>query len=192
MALPWLIGALVVGAVSAVVKAVNSDDNSSSSSNSSSDEDAVRRRRAAAEEQRLKKEKETERADVQAAFKRRGEVIGRNLTESLDGWMAVRAADSAPFRASLTSAGYIVPAPREDAATAVEVLLWSSLERDDELNLIVQNLNFFGSVYDVQLRGGDQLRRTLGELHVIAQREEELLQLKRKLLTLGRDIAQAS
>jgi len=68
MALPWLIGAAVVGVVSAIAKAV-SDDTPSSSSSSSSDSSAEeRRRREEAAQARAERERTEKKAHARQVF----------------------------------------------------------------------------------------------------------------------------
>lgn len=186
MALPWLIGALVVGAVGAIASAVKGDDSSSSSS-SSNNEDEERRRREAAYEKRIKEARDVRRTDARAEFKRQGEVMGSNLIDSLTDWVVVSTSDNQPFKASLTSSGYRMRPTHDSAAKPIENLLRLSLEADNELNLMIQNLDFFGSIYDVQLQGAENLCRKLDELNTLAHQQEELTKLKREIRKFERE-----
>lgn len=108
MALPWLIGAAVVGLGAAIVKAV-SDDDSSSSSSSSVDTGEERRRREAAALKQLEQERDNKRSNARVLFAEGGARLGDSLSEALDGVADIAETRSPSFVASLGANGYTLP-----------------------------------------------------------------------------------
>lgn len=189
MALPWLIGALVVGAASAIAAAVSGDDSSSSSGSSSGNNEAEeRRRREAAQQKRRTEERDQRRADARAEFSQRGAAMGLNLASAMEEWVEVDGMDNDAFLARLTSSGYRLQAARR-TAKPVETLLELSPDLDGKLDQTMQNLDFFGATYDVQLHGARGLHAALGKLNGLNAQAQELASLKQRIGRLKRGMA---
>jgi hypothetical protein len=190
MALPWLIGALVVGAASAIAAAVSGDDSSSSSGSSGSgnNEAEERRRRETAEQKRRTEERDQRRADARAEFSQRGAAIGRNLASAMEEWVQVDGMGNDAFLARLTSSGYRLQAARR-MARPVGTLLELSPDLDGKLDQTMLNLDFFGATYDVQLHGARGLHAALGELNGLNAQAQELASLKQRIGKLERGMA---
>lgn len=193
MALPWLIGALVVGAVGAIANAVGGDDSSSSSNSSSNsgsgrNEAEERRRRDAAEQKRHADERDKRRVDARAEFAQRGATLGRNLADSLQELVQVEGMGMDAFLARLTVSGYRLQAARR-GGEPVAGLLNLSPELDGKMDQTLQNLDFFGAAFDVRLQGSRKLHAVLGELNGLTAQSNELASLKRRIRKLERGIA---
>lgn len=96
MPLPWLIGAAVVAAAAAVTAAVNSDSNSSS--NNEKEEERVRQ---AAESKRKTDEQKKKKEVEQQSFSMQGNILGKNIQESLAGWVNIEFKSNLVFKADL-------------------------------------------------------------------------------------------
>nr|WP_314606181.1 hypothetical protein [uncultured Janthinobacterium sp.] len=184
MALPWLIGAAIVGAVGAIATAVKSGSSESSSSSGSSDSRNTaeeRRRREIAAEKREREEKTKRQADARALFQHEGLDIGRNLADSMQDWVRTSAIGQESFKARLTACGYRLAPVAVSPDKQVEDLLRRSLDADEDLNATIQNLDFYAAVYAVRLEGGVALARTLANLEELAYEQEELIKLKHEI-----------
>jgi len=142
MALPWLIGAAVLG-VGALIAAVANDDESSSHDSSSDEE---RRRRKQAEHERREREKEEEMAFLRMAFNQEGSKRSHDFQKLLSEWITVNYRGTSPFRAVLLNTGV-------QARHSVDRHFVDSCELgDDVLNTETrENLNFFETCYEADL-----------------------------------------
>lgn len=181
MALPWLIGAAIVGAVGAIATAVKGGSNESSSSSDSSDSRNTaeeRRRREIAAEKREREEKTKRQADARALFQHEGLAIGRNLADSMQDWVRTSVIGQESFKARLTVSGYRLAPVAVSPDKQVEELLRRALDADEDLNATLKNLDFYTDVYAVRLKGGVELARTLADLEELAHEQDELIKLK--------------
>ncbi|MEX5746202.1 hypothetical protein [Massilia sp. X63] len=169
MALPWLIGAAVVGLGAALAKAVSDSDSSSSSGSSSSSHDVAeeRRRREAASAEQLRRERERKRADAQALFAEEGARMGASLAQALDGLAAVEAARTTAFIARLGAGGCTLPPAVPVRAAALGEALKAAFPKDAELVRIVGNLDFYTRAYDVCLQGSPELDGRLAAVEAL-------------------------
>lgn len=185
MALPWLIGVAVVGVVSAIAKAV-SDDTPSSSSDSSAEE---RRRREEAAQARAERERAEKKAQARQVFAETGAAYGNDLTESLQGWIDVRSEEQC-FRSRLNTNGFTVPDVADNGALPVMELLYQAYPRPNtDARTTLENLEFYGMVYDVKLKAGTRMRRRATEIDQIGEQLSQLGIMKKRLRQLEQELA---
>lgn len=187
MALPWLIGAAVVG-IGSLIAAAAGDDGKSNGSSSSSDDEERRRRDEAAKEQR-RREREEKLANARTLFAEKGARIGEELGDALDGMIHVIPASSPAFRPRLGAQHLGIPSSDDGRAHEVShALRGSVIEDDPDLERIVANLEFHARVYHVdmcttpgswqKLLALDEVNTELVELHGI---ELKLRALRRRV-----------
>lgn len=176
MPLPWLIGAAAVVLVSAVVKAANSSD-----SGDSSDDDAREaRRRAAAERERAENERKKKIQTATMNFVSRGDSIGRDIAESLSGWIDVEFERSPVFAVKLNSSGY------EIDHSGVDKKIIHTLIPDGSYNFnkTRENLEFYSNVYAVKLQMGPRLLKTGKDIQRIDSELEQIMRIKGEISRL--------
>lgn len=187
MALPWLIGAAVVGVVSAIAKAVSDDTPSSSSSSDSSAEE--RRRREEAAQARAERERTEKKAHARQVFAETGAAYGKDLTESLQGWVDVRSEEPC-FRSRLNTSGCTVPDVADNGALPVMELLFQAYPRPNaDARTTLENLEFYGMLYDVRLKAGTRMRRRAAEIDRIDEQLSQLGNMKKRLRQLEQELA---
>lgn len=176
MPIPWLIGAAAVVLVTAVVKAANSSD-----SGDSSDDDAREaRRRAAAERERAENEREKKKQTATMNFVSRGDSIGRDIAESLSGWIDVEFYRSPAFVAKLNSSGYEIDHSGADKKIVHTPILGESYN----FNKTRENLEFFSRVYAVNLKIGPRLLETHKDIQMINSNLEQIKIIKGEISRL--------
>ncbi|MWL74257.1 hypothetical protein GQM09_28180, partial [Escherichia coli] len=84
MALPWLIGAAVLG-VGALIASSSSNDDSSNGNG----DDEERKRRERAERERREREQKEERETIKASLQNVGTLRADDLKQALSGWVEV-------------------------------------------------------------------------------------------------------
>lgn len=178
MALPWLIG----GAAALIIAALASDDDNSSSSSSSSSHDREQeaRRREEAERERAQNERKKRLEMAREDFAIRGESIGSDIAQSLQGWIIVKSEQSPAFSAKLNSNGYKIEQsmPNEQNVSA---LLPSSDHQFDEVRA---NLKTYSDLYKVKLKKGSKLIEAANELDKIESELNQISQLKAEISRL--------
>jgi hypothetical protein len=152
MALPWLIGAAVLG-VGALIASASSDDNSSSGNG----DDEERKRRERAERERREREKQEERQSIKAALKNEGAQRAADFKQTLSGWVEVNYHSPAPFKAGILQTGKQYK--RVVAEHFVDREELSMLESKTRLNL-----NEFEACYDVELTMTDAFEEIAAEM----------------------------
>lgn len=190
MALPWLIGAAVVGIGAAIAAAVKGDD--TSNNNISSSEDLERQRRKEAERERRKQEKQQKRQIAHETFAQVGESIGCDLKASLDGWVDVVFASSPSFLARLNRKGYELDVQHLECPNSTESLVTTLLEKGSPyLKQTRSNLDLFQAHYAVSLQASTQLAEASREMKVVDKAVDELKNIRKDLLRLKRKIIPA-
>jgi hypothetical protein len=190
MALPWLIGAAVVSLGSLIVAAVNSDDDSSgSSSGSSSGADEERRRREAAVKEQRRREREEKLANARTLFEAKGAQIGDQLSDALDDLVHVIPATIPSLMARLGEPDLaILPSDDGRAHEVSHTLREAFIEEDPDVERIVDNLEFYARVYDVQMFTNSKSHQRLMALDEVNTQlmnldgiEQQLRALKRRV-----------
>jgi hypothetical protein len=189
MALPWLIGAAVVGLGSLIAAAVNSDDNSSGSSSDTSADEERRRREAAAQEQR-RREREEKLANARTLFEEKGAGVGDELMDALDGLVHVMPSATPAFMARLGEPGLAIPPADDGRAHEVSHTLREGfIEEDPGIEQIVANLEFHARVYDVQMFTDSKSYQKLLALDEVNRELIDLDRIERELFALRGRIA---
>ncbi|MCU6668323.1 hypothetical protein M8013_06080 [Enterobacteriaceae bacterium H4N4] len=152
MALPWLIGAAVLG-VGALIAAASSDDDSSNGNG----DDEERKRRERAERERREREQQEERKSIKAALKSEGARRAADFTQTLSGWVEVNYQSPAPFKAAILQTGkQYKRVVAEHFVDKEELSMLDSKTR--------QNLNEFEACYDVTLTMTDAFEDVADEM----------------------------
>ncbi len=184
MALPWLIGAAVVGLGAAIVKAV-SDDDSSSSSSSTVDVGEERRRREAAALKQLEQEREKKRSNARVLFAEGGARLGDSLSEALDGVADVAETRSPSFVASLGANGYTLPPAEPMRAEEIKHALREAFPpKDAAITRIAGNLDFYTRAYDVRLQGNRKLYQKFARIEALDGKVTAWDEIEQQLLAL--------
>ena len=183
MAIPWLIGAAVLG-VGALIAASSNDDDSSSSSRDDSEE---RRRRESAERERVIRQ-QTEKADtIKKAFQQEGNQRSKDLKNLLLGWVNVDYSSHTPFSIVLTSAG-------SERRRSINDYFIDEYDIDRTLldNTTLNNLKFFEESYDVDLSMGSQFQKAVDTLLDIKDQRSMLQTYKSELELVRKQLIQQS
>lgn len=169
MALPWLIGAAVLG-VGAWI-ASSSSDNSNSGGNG---DDEERRRREQAERERHEREKQEERQSIKAALKEEGKRRSVDFQITLQGWINVHYRSTPPFKASILQTG-----------KQYKRVVAQNFSDSDGLSLLTdgtrKNLNQFEACYDVELTKSEALNDAINEILGYQKQLQKLLDSRKKL-----------
>lgn len=162
MALPWLIGAAVLG-IGALIASSSDDD----SSNGNGD-DEERRRRERAERERREREQQEERQSIKAALKKEGEQRTADFEQTLSGWVNVHYQSKPPFKASILPTGkQYKRVVAENFTESHELYLLNTKTRE--------NLDEFEACYDVELTMTETFHDTVDEM-TDCQEQLQLLQ----------------
>lgn len=183
MALPWLIGAALVGVVGAIAKAVSDDTSDSSSSrDSSSDtsEEEARRHRAAAQERERRMHAE-KIANARSVFQDKGDNYGVQLLASVQGWLVSNPTKGNAFSAKISQSGYVLNSGIYGAEAVLDLLAQHYPQSNDRIAQLMNNLDFYGRVYDVELEAGQKMLSHFTEIEAITQELAELGSLKRRI-----------
>lgn len=192
MALPWLIGAAVVGLGSLIAAAASDDSSSNSSSGTGSDSsaDEERRRREAAAKEHRRREREEKLASARTLFAGKGAALGEELGEALDGIVQVKSGSTPAFRPRLGAQDLGIPSSDDGRAHEVSHALRGSVIADDpELERIVENLEFHARVYDVNMCCTPRVWQKLLSLDDVNAALVELDSIERQLRALRRGAA---
>lgn len=182
MALPWLIGAAVVGLGTLIAAASSDDDKPSSNSGGGNGADEERRRREAAAKEQRRREREEKLANARTLFAEKGASFGEELRDALDGRIEVHAVSFPPFQASLGEAGLGLAASDEGRAHEVSHALREAfIAEDPEVERIVANLEYHARVYDVAMSTHASARQRLTALDAV---NTEILRLDALALQL--------
>lgn len=166
MALPWLIGAAVLG-VGALIAAVANDDESSSHDSSTDEE---RRRRKQAEHERREREKEEEMASLRRAFNQEGSQRSHDFQKLLSEWITVNYRGTSPFKGERLNTG-------AQARHSIDRHFVDSCELGDGvLNTETrENLNFFETCYEADLSMTERFYKAV-DILIDIQEQKALLQ----------------
>lgn len=153
MALPWLIGAAVLG-IGAYLSSSSSAENSSNGNG----DDEERRRRERVERERREREQEEERNSIREAFKKEGEQRTADFQQILSGWVNVHYESQPSFKVTIfqkTGKLYkrVVP---ENFTDSHELYLLDKITRE--------NLDEFEACYDVDLTMTETFYDTIDEI----------------------------
>ncbi len=161
MALPWLIGAAVLG-VGALLASSSSDD----SSNGNGD-DEERRRQERAERERREREQQEERVSIKAALTKEGEQRGADFQQTLSDWVNVRYQSQPPFKAAILQTGkHYKRIVAENFIDSHELCLLDARTRE--------NLNEFEACYDVELTMTENFYDAIDEMADYQEKLQEL------------------
>ena len=169
MALPWLIGAAVLG-VGALIASASSDDDSSNGNG----DDEERQRRERAERERREREKQEERQSIKAALQNEGAQRAADFKQTLSGWVEVNYLSQAPFKAGVLQTGKQYK--RVVAEHFVDREELSMLDRKTCLNL-----NEFEACYNVELSMTDTFEDIADEMTEWEVQLQELQEYREQL-----------
>jgi len=182
MAIPWLIGGLVVAAGAALAKKLSEDDDSSSSS--SYDSAAESRRREEAERERMENERKKKLADLRENFASDGEKRGEDIKKSLQGWITVQFEQSPAFLAELGNEGYKIKRTNRNKQNVSDLLLI----KNHRFNEIRENLKIYLDFYNVRLDRDNKLIEIDNQIEKINSELHQIDQLKSKLSKLQSEL----
>ena len=183
MAIPWLIGGLVVAAGAALAKKLSEDDDSSSSSNSY-DSAAESRRRKEAERERMENERKKKLADLRENFASDGEKRGEDIKKSLQGWITVQFEQSPAFLVELGNEGYKIKHTIRNKRNVSDLLL----SENDRFNEIRENLKTYSDFYNVRLDKDIKLIEIDNQIETINSELQQIGQIKSKLSKLQSEL----
>lgn len=176
MALPWLIG----GAIIAIGAAILSDDKEEKEDEARRErrraerraEEEAERRKVQQEQQRIANESKEKKQSLLANFSRKGEAIGIDIAQSLEGWVDIKHTHSPLFTAELNSSGYYLPNERSESLILVPETQGLSFDTINE------NLESYTDVYGVELSQGKLLKEHLAEIEKIDTTLQEIQQIQ--------------
>jgi len=183
MAIPWLIGGLVLAAGAALVKKLNEDDDNSSSS--SDDYEMESRRREEAERERAENERKKKLKSARENFAIRGESIGVDIAQSLNNWIELDFENSPAFSARLNSKGCKIEHAISNGQD-ISTLLPSKNHQFDEIR---ENLKIYSDIYSVRLKKGTKLVEAGQEIEMIESELKQIGKLKAEISRLQRDLS---
>lgn len=150
MALPWLIGALVVGIAAKVLSSDSDDDKESRA-----DRDREERRREELERERHENERRKKQASAQENFAARGEKMGTDIAQSLRGWIEVQFEKTPAFSVRLTKNGH--QAPDSSAAENAKRIRATMPNGYPKHVAVQEHLEIFTKYYAVNVSDGVNL-----------------------------------
>lgn len=165
MALPWLIGGLIVGGAALAAKAFSNDGDYNDGGN---DDEEERRRRA--EEQRRAQEKEEQLSSIQSSVKSRGEISSLSLQAMLIEMFHVTYNSDRKFQAIL----------EDDGNLRINTVAPLKLEGLDSSTL--KNLQRFKMYYNVDVAPSSHLTDIQKELADKQQKLQELQEYHSQLM----------
>lgn len=177
MAIPWLIGAVVVAAGTALVKKLSEDDDDNSSDYNYERES---RRREEAERERSANERKKKIEIARENFAIRGESIGLDIAQSLKSWVEVEFENSPAFSAELNSKGYKIERATSNEQD-ISTLLPSKNHQFDEIR---ENLKIYSDIYSVRLKKGSRLIEAGEEIETIESELKQIGKLKAEISRL--------
>jgi len=152
MALPWLIGAAVLG-VGAWIASSSSDESSSNGNGG----DEERRRREQAEKERREREQKEMRDSIKAALQKEGQQRCTDFTKILAGWVNVDYQSTPSFKAAILQTGKLQKRSVEEYFTDTHELHF--------LNTTTrENLKELEACYDVELSMTETFHEAVDEL----------------------------
>jgi hypothetical protein len=179
MAIPWLIG----GAIALLVGALASDDDNNNNNNNNSEQEA--RRREEAERERAKNERNKKLKAARENFAMRGESIGSDIAQSLQGRIEVEFEQSPAFSAKLNAKGYKIEQviPNEQGVSALLP------DKNHQFEEIRENLKTYSDVYSVKLKKGAKLVEVGKEIETIESELKQIGKLKAQISRLQSDLS---
>jgi len=190
MALPWLIGAAVVGLGTLIAAVSGDDDKPSSSCDSNSGADEERRRREAAAKERRRREREEKQANARTLFAKKCSDIEDELGDALDSLIHVTPFSSPALKAKLGEPNLAISP--SDAGRAHEVshtLREAFIAEDAGVERIVDNFEFHARVYDVQMATNSKFYLKLMALDEVNNELMNLISIEQQLSALKRRAA---
>ena len=118
-------------------------------------------------------------------FAIRGESIGSDIAQSLQGWIEVEFEQSPAFSAKLNSKGYKIEhvIPNEQGVSA---LLPSKNDQFDEIR---ENLKIYSDVYSIKLKKGAKLVEAGKKIETIESELKQIGKLKAEVSRLQSDFS---
>lgn len=151
MALPWLIGAAVLGIGAAIASSLSDE-----SSNGNSD-DEERSRRERAEQKRRDREQQKLRNSIKAAFSQEGKQRANDFQQLLSGWVNVNYQSQPAFKAAILQTG-------KQHTRTIEKYFTDTNELHFLNATTRKNLQAFEECYEVELTMTETLHETVNEL----------------------------
>ncbi len=173
MALPWLIGGVVLAIGAAI--ASSDDDERECERDWERDWERERERERERAEDERKKQKEAAREN----FAIGGERIGADIEQSLRGWIEVKHDKSPSFSATLSSRGYKI----KNESPTTDSLAGLVTAKGRFFDAVRENLKIYSDVYAVTLNRGSELTEAQEQLEKI---DAELLQVKQLKAEISR------
>ncbi|KZX37361.1 MULTISPECIES: hypothetical protein [Wohlfahrtiimonas] len=168
MALPWLIGGLIVGGAALAAKAFSNDGDDNDGGDD--DDEERRRRRRRAEEQRRAQEKEEQLSSIQSSVKSHGEISSLALQAMLIEMFHVTYNSDRKFQAIL----------EDDGNLRINTVAPLKLEGLDSSTL--KNLQRFKMYYNVDVAPSSHLTDIQKELADKQQKLQELQEYHSQLM----------
>ena len=194
MALPFIIGGLVAGLLA---KKIYDDNNTPNYSSEDNSRQRAERERELQQEQ-AKKERDKKRQFARDDFSTRGEAIGSDISQILQGWISVSKKETPAFAVNLTDTGYCTNNSNEieNEGEFIEILLRMGCFFEPHctdsgylLEETLANLKKYIHLYAVELIADTRLRQTLEqtqkinvELNQISSMQETIKQLELQIL----------
>ena len=195
MPLPWLIGAAVVGIGTAIAKSVSdSNDRKAEAQRRAEREqeqarkerEAEAQRRAELERERVRKEREQRLRSARENFLLRGERIGSDIAQSLQGWIEVKYENTPAFVSQLQPTGFSLKSNHPNKSKIEELIPTKGVSFEDAR----KNLDFYSSAYAVTLQQGAKLTKAIKEIIEIEKELNEISQLKENISNIKTRIFQ--
>ena len=195
MPLPWLIGAAVVGIGTAIAKSVSDSNDRKAAEQRRAEREqeqarkeraAEAQRRAELERERVRKEREQRLRSARENFLLRGERIGSDIAQSLQGWIEVKYENTPAFLAQLQPTGFSLKSNHPNKGKIEKLIPAKGVSFDNAR----KNLDFYSSTYAATFQPGTNLTKAIEEISEIEKELNEISQLKEKISNIKTRIFQ--
>lgn len=199
MAIPWLIGGAAL-----LIAALASDDDSSN--------EQEERRRKEAERERAEKERNKKLETARENFAMRGESIGSDIAQSLQGWIEVEFEQSPAFLAKLNEnmnilgtsfSGLLISSflpPDSAQLNSKGYKIEHAIPNEQDISALIpssappfekirENLKFYSLTYSVKLKQGAKLVEAGDEIEMIESELKQIGKLKAEISRLQSDLS---
>ena len=190
---PYLIAAAVVGVGTGIAKLVSNNREAEARRSAELEREHARKereaeaqRRAELERERVRKEREQRLRSARENFLLRGERIGSDIAQSLQGWIEVKYENTPAFVAQLQPTGFSVKSNHPNKSKLEELIPEKIRSFDDAR----KNLDFYSSAYAATLQQGTNLTKAINEISKIEKELNEISQLKINISNIKTKISQ--
>lgn len=178
MALPWLIGALIVSAGAAIAKSISDDNEREKEAQRIAERE--REKKAEIERERIKKEHEKKLQSAHENFLLRGERIGSDISQILQGWIRIEYEKNPAFTVTLEKNGLSF---RNNLKNQDEFEDIFSMNEEIFYNA-KKNLNIYSKTYAVNLKQDNNLTKATKEISDIEKELNQINQLKKRIFSI--------